>query len=72
MSIEDREVRQWLFYASEDLAYGKLGQADLPRAAAWSFQQSSEKALKSLWLRIYFKVYNWVIRHHGVSPENNG
>lgn len=26
MSTEDQEVGQWLFYASEDLAYGKLGQ----------------------------------------------
>jgi HEPN domain-containing protein len=56
MSTEDSEVRQWLDYASEDLAYGKLGQADLPRAAAWSFQQSSEKALKALWLKINREV----------------
>lgn len=63
MSAEDQEVRQWLFYASEDLAYGKLGQADLPRAAAWSFQQSSEKALKALWL----KVYREVPRTHDVA-----
>jgi HEPN domain-containing protein len=56
MSFEDQEVRQWLFYASEDLAYGKLGQVDLPRAAAWSFQQSSEKALKALWLQVYREV----------------
>jgi hypothetical protein len=33
----DNESREWLFYASEDLAYGKLGMADLPRAPAWSF-----------------------------------
>jgi len=56
MGIEGEEARQWLFYASEDLAYGKLGQAELPRAAAWSFQQSSEKALKALWLRAYREI----------------
>jgi hypothetical protein len=53
MSTKDKEAREWLFFASEDLAYGKLGMADLPRAAAWSFQQSSEKALKGLWLMTY-------------------
>jgi HEPN domain-containing protein len=56
MSTEDQEVGQWLFYASEDLAYGKLGRKDLPRAAAWSFQQSAEKSLKALWLEVYREV----------------
>lgn len=56
MSTEDQEVGQWLFYASEDLAYGKLGREDLPRAAAWSFQQSAEKSLKALWLEVYREV----------------
>jgi HEPN domain-containing protein len=56
MGPEGEEAREWLFYASEDLAYGKLGQAELPRAAAWSFQQSSEKALKALWLRAYREI----------------
>jgi len=56
MSAEDQEVGKWLFYASEDLAYGKLGRTDLPRAAAWSFQQSAEKSLKALWLAVYREV----------------
>lgn len=63
MSTEDQEAGQWLFYASEDLAYGKLGQKNLPRAAAWSFQQSAEKSLKALWL----KVYREVPRTHDVA-----
>ena len=56
MSIKNKEAREWLFFASEDLAYGKLGMADLPRASAWSFQQSSEKALKALWLETYQEI----------------
>ena len=52
MNPESQEVAQWLFYAAEDLAYGRLGQADLPRAAAWSFQQATEKSLKAFWLRV--------------------
>jgi len=56
MSIEDKEAREWIFFASEDLAYGKLGMVDLPRASSWSFQQSSEKALKALWLTTYQEI----------------
>lgn len=56
MSSEGQEVAQWLSYAAEDLAYGKLGQADIPRAAAWSFQQSTEKSLKALWLKVNLEV----------------
>jgi len=44
------EVRQWLAYAADDLAYGELGRDSLPRAASWSFQQSAEKSLKAIWL----------------------
>jgi len=44
------EASEWLFYASEDIAYGRLGMVDLPRAASWSFQQATEKAIKALWL----------------------
>ena len=42
------EAHRWLVFAEEDLAYGKLGMAGFPRAAAWSFQQAAEKAFKSL------------------------
>lgn len=56
MNVNNKEVREWLFFASEDLAYGKLGMADLPRASAWSFQQSSEKTLKALWLETYQEI----------------
>lgn len=56
MNIDDDEVREWLSYASDDLAYGKLGIEDIPRASAWSFQQSSEKALKALWLQTYEEI----------------
>jgi HEPN domain-containing protein len=44
------EAKQWLAYAMDDLAYGELGMATLPRAASWSFQQASEKSLKALLL----------------------
>lgn len=44
------EPNQWLAYAVDDLAYGELGMAALPRAASWSFQQATEKALKALLL----------------------
>lgn len=50
MSLHREEANEWLFYASEDLAYGKIGMRDYPRAAAWSFQQSAEKVLKGLWI----------------------
>ena len=56
MNANDKEAAEWLFFASEDLAYGKLGMVDLPRASAWSFQQSSEKALKALWLQTYKEI----------------
>ena len=56
MSRENTEVGKWLHYASEDLAYGQLGINHLPRAAAWSFQQASEKALKAIWLQIFREV----------------
>ena len=42
------EAHRWLAFAEEDLAYGKLGMAGFPRAAAWSFQQAAEKAFKPL------------------------
>ena len=38
------EAHRWLVFAEEDLAYGKLGMAGFPRAAAWSFQPAAEKA----------------------------
>lgn len=41
------EVRRWLEYADEDLAYGPHGITVFPRAAAWSFQQAAEKASKA-------------------------
>lgn len=44
------ESKQWLTYAIDDLAYGELGLESLPRAASWSLQQASEKALKALLL----------------------
>ena len=50
MSPEQSEASDWLAYAAEDLAYGRLGMEELPRAASWSFQQSAEKALKAIWL----------------------
>jgi HEPN domain-containing protein len=42
------EVGRWLDFAEEDLAYGRLGMEAFPRAAAWSFQQATEKALKAI------------------------
>lgn len=56
MSANNKEAQEWLFFASEDLAYGKLGMATFPRASSWSFQQSSEKALKALWLLTYKEI----------------
>jgi HEPN domain-containing protein len=56
MRMDNQEARNWIFYAAEDLAYGKLGMAELPRASAWSFQQSSEKALKALWLNTHKEI----------------
>lgn len=50
MSDLGAEIRQWLAYAADDLAYGELGRGSLPRAASWSFQQAAEKALKAVWL----------------------
>ena len=47
-SDQSSEAQRWLAFAEEDLAYGKLGMAGFPRAAAWSFQQAAEKAFKSL------------------------
>lgn len=43
----DGEALQWLDFAREDLAYGGFGLERFPRAAAWSFQQAAEKALKA-------------------------
>jgi HEPN domain-containing protein len=43
----EQEAARWLVYAEEDLAYGHLGLESYPRAAAWSFQQATEKALKA-------------------------
>ena len=43
----DPDVCRWLDYAQEDLDYGLLGLGRYPRAAAWSFQQAAEKALKA-------------------------
>ena len=42
-----QEAAKWLAFADEDLAYGKLGLGRFPRAAAWSFQQAAEKAMKA-------------------------
>lgn len=43
----DAEASRWLDFAREDLAYGSFGLERFPRAAAWSFQQAAEKALKA-------------------------
>ncbi|MBW7896413.1 MAG: HEPN domain-containing protein [Opitutaceae bacterium] len=43
----DGEALRWLDFAREDLAYGGFGLERFPRAAAWSFQQAGEKALKA-------------------------
>lgn len=48
----DPDVCRWLDYAQEDLDYGLLGLGRYPRAAAWSFQQSAEKALKACLLHM--------------------
>jgi len=48
MPPDSIEAARWLAYAVEDLEHGKLGVSSFPRAAAWSFQQAAEKALKSL------------------------
>jgi HEPN domain-containing protein len=48
MAPDFAEAMRWLAFAEEDLEHGKLGAASFPRAAAWSFQQAAEKALKSL------------------------
>ena len=50
MPPDSTEAARWLAYAIEDLEHGKLGVTAFPRAAAWSFQQAAEKALKSLLL----------------------
>lgn len=46
MAVE-HEAARWLEFAREDLAYGSFGLERFPRAAAWSFQQAGEKALKA-------------------------
>ncbi len=43
----EHEAARWLEFAREDLAYGSFGLERFPRAAAWSFQQAGEKALKA-------------------------
>jgi HEPN domain-containing protein len=52
-----------LTFAAEDLAYGQLGVNELPRAAAWCFQQAVEKSLKALWLL----TFNDIPRTHDVA-----
>lgn len=56
----DGEVRRWLAYAAEDLAYGRNGVVDFPRAAAWNLQQAAEKALKA-----------WLVSQDRVPPRTH-
>jgi HEPN domain-containing protein len=61
------EARQWLAFAIEDLDYGRFGLTRFPRAAAWSFQQSSEKALKACLVangRIPPRTHDLVLLHN--------
>jgi len=66
------EARQWLAFAAEDLDYGCFGFTRFPRAAAWSFQQAAEKALKACLIckgRVPPRTHDLVLLRN--SLENN-
>lgn len=68
----DQEAAKWFAYAREDLAYGHLGVEPFPRAAAWSFQQAAEKALKACLIaqgKLPPRTHDLILLLNLVSPE---
>jgi HEPN domain-containing protein len=67
------EARKWLAFAEEDLEYGRFGLARFPRAAAWSFQQAAEKALKACLIAtgsIPPRTHDLVLLHNLTGAKN--